>query len=330
MSAIVTADTHWNDNPRDESRWGLLDWLAKDVTADELLILGDLTVAKNNHPARMVNRLVDQFIKLSQHYQHIYILKGNHDYTDPNCPFFMFVETLRDNITFIPEPEAFDLTIGKWVFMPAGTDWRENQVKILKQQVFAHVSFDGAISESGYQLSGVNPNIVRETQAKVISGDVHKPQTLNRGAIEYVGAPYHIHFGDDYEPRILLLQNDGTRSNLYFPAPKKYHKTITTLADLDRINVQKGDQVKLTVQMRRADLPDWKNWRDLIKAQAEREGWQLFGPELKLQPDTIAKASGSTRVSNQSLIDDYATRQKASKKHVAIGQELLKGVTDER
>jgi DNA repair exonuclease SbcCD nuclease subunit len=326
----VTADTHWNDNPRDESRWALLDWLANDVIADELIILGDLTVAKNNHPARMVNRLVDNFLRLSLGYKKIYILKGNHDYVDPNCPFFGFLADTKDNITFITEPIDLNLTIGDWLFMPAGTDWQEHQFKLFKKNIFAHATFDGAISETGYQLTGVNPNIVRETQATVISGDVHKPQTLSRGAIEYVGAPYHIHFGDDYEPRILLLQNDGTRSDLYFPAPKKHHKTITTLADLDRINVQKGDQVKLTVQMRRADLPDWKNWRDLIKAQAEREGWQLFGPELKLQADTLAKASASSRVSNESLIDDYAARQKASKRHVAIGQELLKGVTDVR
>jgi UDP-2,3-diacylglucosamine pyrophosphatase LpxH len=78
MSAIITADTHWNDNPREEFRWGLIDWLCEQQ-ADELLILGDLTVAKNNHPAQVVNRLVDGFTKLSNHYQMVYVLKGNHD-----------------------------------------------------------------------------------------------------------------------------------------------------------------------------------------------------------------------------------------------------------
>jgi DNA repair exonuclease SbcCD nuclease subunit len=325
MSAIVTADTHWNDNPRDESRWGLLDWLATDVQADELFILGDLTVAKNNHPARMVNRLVDQFVKLSQHYKHIYILKGNHDYTDPDCPFFGFLEHNANNISFIREPLERGMTIGSWVFMPAGTNWQEHQFRLLNKKVFAHVTFDGSISETGYQLTGVSPHFVREARATVIAGDVHKRQTLLNGAIEYVGAPYHIHFGDDYEPRVMLIQNDGSRSNLFFPSPRKFTQVIKSLAELYRIAIKPGDQIKIIAQMRRADLPDWKNWRDAIKEQADKEGWRLYGPELKLQPTTPdEKVTESARRSNETLVEDYATRQKAGKAHLEIGQILLK------
>jgi DNA repair exonuclease SbcCD nuclease subunit len=330
MSAIITADTHWNDNPRDESRWGLLEWLTKQSThgkfPDELLFLGDLTVAKNNHPARVVNRLVDGFLALSKVYQHIYILKGNHDYTDPDCPFFGFLEHTKPNIHFIPTPDLIKLSIGEWLFMPAGTDWAAHKDILQNRQVFAHATFDGAISETGYQLTGVNPQIVIEANARVISGDIHKRQKLAGGAIEYVGAPYHIHFGDDYIPRLLNINDDGTQGNLTYPSPRKYTQIITSLAELYRIKIKVNDQIKIVVQMRRADLPDWKSWREAIKEQADKEGWVLHGPELRLQQDESKPNSTATSAhqSNEQLIQEYATRQKASEAHLLIGQSLLK------
>ena len=322
MSAIITADTHWNDNPRDESRWGLFDWLAEQQ-ADELIILGDLTVAKNNHPARMVNRLVDGFIKLSRHYQRIYVLKGNHDYVDPNCPFFGFLTSLP-NILFVTNVMSLETTIGSWLFMPAGTDWLEHKELLHNRNIFSHVSFDGAVSESGYQLTGVNPRIVIDAKAHVISGDVHKPQILAGGTIRYVGAPYHCRFGDDYTPRILLMQ-DKHLTDLYYPSPRKFSQVIHSLAELYRIKILPGDQIKIIAELRRADLPDWKNWREAIKEQAEQEGWVLFGPELKLQPDTTTnkKTSDNPHQSPEELVDNYAVAQKASEKHQTIGRELI-------
>jgi predicted phosphodiesterase len=324
MSAILTADIHLNDNARDESRWGLLDWLAEQH-ADELIILGDLTVAKNNHPARMVNRLVAKFMTLATVYKKIYILKGNHDYVDPNCPFFGFINHFSENIFFILMPLTLDTTIGKWVFMPAGTDWSTNVAKIKGQNVFAHATFDGAISETGFQLTGVNPNIVRDTGATVISGDVHKPQKM--GTIEYVGAPYHCHFGDDYTPRLMYIDNEGNRSDLHFPSPRKFSQVIKSLDELYRIKIKAGDQIKIIVQMRRADLPDWKNWREAIREQAEKEGWLLFGPELRLQTET--KTINQTNYqSHEELVEIYAMSNKASNQHVLTGKELLKSARE--
>jgi DNA repair exonuclease SbcCD nuclease subunit len=323
MSAILTADTHWNDNPRDELRWGLLTWLAEQQ-ADELIILGDLTQAKNNHPARMVNRLIDAFMTLTTVYKKIYILKGNHDYIDPNCPFFGFLNHFSENIIFILMPMILDLTIGQRVFMPAGTDWIDNVGLIEGKSVFAHVTFDGAVSESGFQLTGVDPNIVLEAGATVISGDIHKRQVVAGGAIEYVGAPYHINFGDDYIPRILLINDDGSRVNLHYPSPAKHTQIIKSLDELYRIKIKPGDQIKIIAQLRRADLPEWKSWRDAIKEQAETEGWQLFGPELRLQSDTAPdKASVTTHLSNNELVRDYALRQSVGEDYITVGQELL-------
>lgn len=325
MSAIVTADTHWNDNPRDESRWGLLDWLAEQDT-DELIILGDLTVAKNNHPARMVNRLIDKFMVLSKKYKAIYILKGNHDYTDPNCPFFGFISHFSENMLFISRPQALVTTLGKWVFMPAGTDWSERLDLIRGCNVFAHCTFDGAISETGYQLTGVDPRYALEA-ARVISGDVHKNQTMFNGAIEYVGAPYHTRFGDDFDPHILRMEQGKYKEYLHYPSPRKHTFIIKSLDDLSGIKIKSGDQIKIVALLQRSDLSEWKSWRSTIQEHAEAQGWQLFGPELKLQSTVVLSPTTSTRQSNTELIRDYATRQNASEQYIEVGQELLKSAT---
>lgn len=311
------------------------------------MILGDLTVAKNNHPARVVNRLVDGLIKLSQHYKHIYILKGNHDYSDPNCPFFGFLQHTKENITFIQEPTKIELSIGEWVFVPAGTDWStitdlitaEKGPYAVATHVFAHATFDGAISETGYQLTGVNPQIIIDANAHVISGDIHKQQKIAGGRIEYVGAPYHIHFGDQYMPRLLLLTEDFmvspkrpsyTVNDLRYPAPRKFTQIIQSMAELYRIKIQEGDQIKIIAQMRRADLPEWKSWREAIKEQADKEGWVLHGPELRLQQDERATTnpgenpSENIRQSPEQLVKQYAVRQKASEAHISLGNRLLR------
>jgi DNA repair exonuclease SbcCD nuclease subunit len=333
MSVIITADTHWNDNPRDESRWGLFSWLCNQQ-ADELLILGDLTVAKNNHPARLVNRLVDGFLALARHYKHVYVLKGNHDYADPDCPFFGFLRHTKENIHFIPMPDLIKISIGEVFFMPAGTNWEEHLNNIYNRNVFAHATFDGAISETGYQLTGVSPKLVYTSGARVISGDIHKPQKLetvpgpistSAGKIEYVGAPYHIRFGDDYTPRLLHISDDFKQTDLHYPSPRKYTQIINSLGELYRIAIKEGDQIKIIAQMRRADLPEWKSWRDAIREQADKLGWVLHGPELRLQQDDLTPSTSTvTRQSPEQLVEEYITRQKASEAHRQFGLSLLK------
>jgi hypothetical protein len=160
--------------------------------------------------------------------------------------------------------------------MPVPAPIGEHQVKILRKRVFAHATFDGAISETGYQLTGVDPNIVREARATVISGDVHKPQTMANGHIEYVGAPYHIHFGDNYDPRVMLIKYEtmDSRGNLYYPAPRKFTQIIKSLAELYRVKIKPATRSR-SCRCAALIFLIGKNIRDAIKEHAEKEG-QLF------------------------------------------------------
>ena len=100
---IITTDLHLTNRERDAYRWDLFPWLEKKLaTTDstDLVILGDLTDAKDGHSAALVNRITDTLANLPVQ---VTILKGNHDYIDEETPFFRFLNKL-DNVHFIVQP----------------------------------------------------------------------------------------------------------------------------------------------------------------------------------------------------------------------------------
>ena len=109
MASLVIADLHLTSNPRDEYRF---DFLEKTLPAmlrrykvDELILLGDITHQKDNHGAVLVNRVVNDIKVLSKNVGCVIIDLGNHDYANPQHPFFKFLRHLP-GVRFIPKHDA--------------------------------------------------------------------------------------------------------------------------------------------------------------------------------------------------------------------------------
>lgn len=330
MSALITGDLHLTTNPQDEYRWKLFDWLCEQSQkhdARELILLGDYTNPKDNHPAQLVNAFVSCILMCSEVFDTVVLIAGNHDYIDPNCPFFQFIDRKDSGIFFIKNPKDFALSIGHCLFVPAGTDWLEisDIVDDSFTYIFTHATFDGAISETGHGLTGVSPKIVEELEIPVISGDIHKPQKIGKW-IEYVGSPYHTRFGSDYEPHIMLLHDDGVRDYLKFPAPLKHTLTITSLDDLDKIPDNSINHHKIRVHLSRGEIANWSEIQQNIKHLAKEKGINITGPELILNPENKSVPSELSEVrSPEQLVEDYAKRYNASDEHITIGKALLGG-----
>lgn len=325
MSAIATADIHQNEKASDEYRWSLFDWLLEQE-ADELLILGDLTDAKDRHSAKLVNRLYRACMKLQEKFK-VIILKGNHDYFDPKHPFFEFIGNQSD-IVFVQEPQIIELSIGKATFIPAGVNWNFKLHKF--PYLFTHATFSGSKAENGQTMTGVDPHVLDHYEGICYSGDIHKPQRMLGGKIVYVGAPYHVRFGDNYTPRVLKLHNDGERENLYFPAPRKLTLSISKPSDIADIPGKElpdeGDFVKVRCHLRRVDYVKWKAYREEIRAIAVEEGWRLHGISpvpVDIQPAKEDKADFAEHKSPTQLVEEYAKGRKGSAEHIRIGKELL-------
>jgi hypothetical protein len=338
MSALITGDLHLTTQPSDEHRWGLFEWLCQqgqELGVDDLILLGDYTNPKDNHPAALVNRFTTCVERCCNTFNYVIMLAGNHDYIDPKCPFFKFLDgigyySVDGKIAFVSQPRHFNMPIGECLMIPAGFDWTQlaaNPNLILREEVkyiFTHATFDGAISETGHPLAGVPPSIVDKIGIPVISGDIHKPQSIGR-LIEYVGSPYHTRFGGDYTPHIMLLKDDGTRKYLFYPAPLKKTYVITSLDDLDKLQISGDDHTKIRVHLDLGQLTDWQKIRDGVKARAEAQGWQLTGPELILKPQEAGEkvTESSEARSPEQLMADYVKRHNGSDQHIEVGKTLL-------
>jgi predicted phosphodiesterase len=326
MSVIFTADLHLNLKPQDNYRWEIFRWL-RSLDADELVIGGDLTDAKDHHPSILVNRLHTELAETATFYQKIIILKGNHDYFDPDYPFFEFIGKI-DRVTFVKQPIVDELSIGKATFIPAGLKWNFKLHEL--PFVFTHATFTGAAAENGTILTGVDPNVLNDYTGTVYSGDIHKPQELRGGKIVYVGSPYHTRFGDTFTPRVLKLTQRGD-TDLYYPAPRKVTLTVTKPdhllgADIDR-DAGKGDHVKIRCLLNRAEYINWKQYKEQMRDIAQDKGWLLFSIELvplEIERNTVT-VSDAPVLSTEELLVNYANRHKASKLHIKIGKELLAG-----
>lgn len=311
MTILFTADLHFTDLPRDEYRWGLLPWLAKQARQQKaklVVIGGDMTDAKDRHSSALVNRLVRGLVEIAQICP-VIIYKGNHDFIDEGEPFFGFTNELNTGhgVTFLVKPMEMD----NLLFLPNTKNYQAEWVKYedagwdRNDLIFCHATFDGCESESGFKLSGIPPGYFKGAK-KVISGDIHKPQMVGRN-IEYVGAPYRIRFGDAFVPRVLMIgwTPHGTiqMQDLHYPCqskhvvdidhttPKGAAKQLASITETGGVPICEGDQVKVRVHLKRSAYPEWPAIRAALIEEATATKLQLTGPELVAAEESKPKAS---------------------------------------
>lgn len=325
MSLIVTADVHQTDLPRDAHRWRLFEFLIEqaDKYKADIAILGDLTDAKDRHSARLTNDMALAFEAMAINHQ-VYAIPGNHDGIDITNPFFAFVSMIPD-VHFQMIPEAIQLSIGNCLFLPHSKqpekDWAELDFS-KPDWIFCHQTFQGAVGENGFILPGLDPSIFGKTKAKVISGDIHSPQIVSKKPhIEYVGAPYRTRFGDAYEPRCLLIRDDGSLKDLHFKTTNKH--LIEIGSDIKALSevlakAPDGDQIKVRVRLPRSAYPEWPAIRKQIVELCAKASLELTGPELLAIPDKPrkgapeAKSGSPSAILPEGAIDAYAEKKGAS------------------
>src|ERR1700692_2701397 len=278
MPWLITSDLHLTDRPRDSYRFGIFPWIARmqrlyDTTAT--FILGDLTDQKDKHSSALVNRLVDEITGLQPP---VYILKGNHDFIDPANPFFKFLSCV-EGLHFVTDPTW--LEEHKVALIPhqpdqATFDAACGIIQPDAKAVMCHQTFDGAISEaSGARLAGLGASLIGQKGARVLAGDIHKPQYC--GVVSYVGSPYHVRFGDDYTPRVLLIK-DGKEQNLYFDAPRKWSLMVRDEDDiLHNENLRSGDQAKITIEMTREEVVEHGAHKKRVLDACKEVGLEVYG-----------------------------------------------------
>jgi DNA repair exonuclease SbcCD nuclease subunit len=331
MTILITADIHWSENSRDQYRFDLVEKLhklIKERKVHHLLILGDLTENKEKFSAAFVNKIADIFYGLSQLCM-VTFLKGNHDFIgNADEPFFEFIKYIR-NVDYIKVPTIKPIGL----FIPFTNDWKKdwNNGKMLKGHriVFAHQTLQGAafgfggIAEEGVPLDAIPDD------CSVISGDIHKRQTIGR--VTYVGAPYLIDYGDDYKPRVILLEDDGKQVSISIKGRQKRLIEIPqtysgSLADGIAYNqyVGKGDIVKFRVNLE--DASKFNEFKQRIYEWGQKSGVTIDGIQgIKTVELTRKKQTNKMSVfkrPDKELVQDHAKREQLDERTLNIGLEL--------
>lgn len=326
MTWLLTSDLHLSDRARDEHRFELFQWLAKQQERFKpraTMILGDITNSKDKHSAKLVNAIVNGLILLKPP---IYILKGNHDYISPTNPFFGFLSCI-DGITFVSDPllpwDGFAMIPHE--YSQAAFDRACKIIPSRAEGVTIHACLDGAIAETGARLSGLSAAAIEAKRPLgAWAGDIHRPQRV--GGITYVGAPYHVRFSDDFTPRILLVQN-GVEKNLYFDAPRKWTLTIHDADEiLDNEDLRKGDQVKVMIELAREEVVEWNAHKQRALEACKEMGVDVYGIDLKVAPSKRKermKFEPGTSRTREEVFTDFCKAENVANNVKKAGSKLL-------
>jgi hypothetical protein len=243
-----------------------------------LLILGDLTDAKDGHSSELVNRIVASINSLDC--ADIKIITGNHDWLKQGQEYFRFLNLLP-KVRFITRPEEDQDHEGPTVlYLPYSKNpskaWQGLSFDLM-DYVFMHQTMSGAIASNGNAMEGEEiPDLGKA--GRVYSGDIHVPQRL--GPLTYVGSPYHVHFGDSFKPRCLLLDRKGNEVDLHFETIKRVAVKVKSLRELKRLDFKAKDQVKVRFELEEADTHGWSRIRRESLAYLTDLGVEVHGIEL--------------------------------------------------
>lgn len=321
MTVLITSDLHFSSNPRDDYRHAFMSKLSSIVERKQVelvMILGDLTEAKDQHNAELVNEIVDHISMLSKLCP-VVVLKGNHDYlNDPMCPFFGFLSALPD-VWWINTPtwtESLPVlndtsAYGNGLILPYTSKYKEDWKALIASNwtdsddrnidlVFCHNTFQGAVGDNDRELSGV-PVDVFPDDVVVLAGDVHVPQKL--GPITYVGAPYTIDFGDSYQPRLLFMRKGGKLTSMNVSGPMKRLVEVDSVNELEDVDfVNRGDILKVRVSLKRADHANWSSIQAEVREWGEENGYRVH----VVQPVILDGDRKRTKKIKRSVKDDKA------------------------
>lgn len=330
MKLLVTADLHLGDNPRDSYRHAFvkerLPAMVRKHKPDAILILGDLTEEKDRHGAWLVNEIVTHVHRLSE-LAPVVIVKGNHDYVDVGNPFYAFVGRLS-GVSWVGGPlDAKNLPttllarLKRTLFLPHTPnferDWANIDFKAC-DWIFAHQTFTGA--DVGFGRRMIDPKIFGK--AKVISGDIHVPQSIKGTNVVYVGAPYTVDFGDNYDPRVLLIEPGSVVTSIPCKGPQK--RLIEIPAQSNNPNVNAGDIVKLRVQVPAKSAAEWHTTRDELRAWAERRNLIVDAIVPVFERKSIkTKRDATTRRSDDDLLAAYGKARGVDETTMKVGRIIM-------
>lgn len=332
--AVIITDLHLTDNPADEYRWEIWDTARKmlqEYDVENLFILGDMLDKKDRHAAELVNRVTDEVTECARRAQ-VTILKGNHDYKKERHPFLSFLRHLP-NVHFIEEPEIY---VGPTLWLPHTRNpklaWDALDFRSVVT-IFMHQSVIGSQVSNYYEMKeGLDLKYLHERgfRGRIYSGDIHLPQVIKHKEIElvYIGTQYPVSFGDEFEPRSLVLKG-GKEISVPMNTIKRLSVHISNPKELEDLDLKEDDQMKVTLILDRADFSLWHDYKLEVEEFCLEHGVELHDLKLKKKEIKSRTKLKSGKKNFKTLTPDEVIRQFAraeglGKDYLKAGLELMK------
>lgn len=320
---LLASDLHLSAAPYSEYRWKLFGQLAdlkRKHNVKTLAILGDLTDAKDGHSAALVNRIVGALQGLP--FEDVFILSGNHDWLKEGEEFFRFLNYFP-TIQFITKPTVIESDGSKsarCLMLPYSKTPLQDWSALPRNHwdadyVMMHQTIKGAVASNGQVMEGealLDLNSVLGDDTKVYSGDIHVPQVIGR--IEYVGSPYHVHLGDNFTPRVVLIDKDRHATDIHCPNIRRVTMSVQSYRELERElarrNLRRGDHVKVRMILPESDKHHWFKIKREAATILKESGVEVYGIEMLIQKSKhrvrLGDSVASTRTPVMSLEDHLA------------------------
>lgn len=294
-------------------------WLLAECASEKaktLLILGDLTDAKDYHPAELTNGIVKSLVPFTWAGIEVVILLGNHDYLRAGHAYFEFLNEIP-GIRFITSMTALDEDSGPTaIFLPhsknPSKEWQGLDFSHY-DYMFMHQTVKGSIASNGQAMDG--EPLPALNAGKVYSGDIHVPQVI--GAVEYVGSPYHVHFGDDFKPRCVLIDGRNRKHDLFFETISRRVLRVQSAQGLVGQRIRAGDHVRVVVTLAPSERFEWPRIKREVAAFVKKAGGVLDevklkvdSPQQRVRIDRGSSPTGRVRVmSDEEIVTQFVERQ---------------------
>lgn len=327
---LLITDLHLTDHEADRYRWKIWTWVAEYYrrTGDKnLIVLGDLTDAKDHHSASLVNAIVKRICDMVGIGMEVFILKGNHDYIDPDQPYFEFLGQL-EYVNYIKDPSEWIIGGQRCLFLPHTfnpiDEWADNrkvQRGLTARLVFMHQSVIGSLTSNGYKMTeGLAPSYFKRFRGRVFSGDIHVPQII--GPVTYVGCPYSVRFNDTFDGQVMFIEEDGHVGLELTGIPGRRTLDITSV---DEIKAPKHFQVKIRVHLN--DIEQWPTYKEEVEAKCKREGIILSSLHLVKEgklPLRKKQSNSEVTLDPGLVVQHFGKRQGLTPASIKTGRRILK------
>lgn len=219
-----------------------------------MINLGDTLDVKQTISTSTLNKLAQTFKLLSETFDNVYLLVGNHDMSKKtyDCNGHnLHIFNGYPNIHLIDEPKNIEIYDKQFYFLPYFPN------EYMKDHQFPKANYMcGHIEVQGFMLNqfvkaedGLNANTITKNYDHVFLGHFHKKQT--RGKISYIGNMCRFFYGEDDDPRgwTILETDNGEREFVEYEHPRMYKFKVSSLIQEDDLSeiFNPGDNLKLII-----------------------------------------------------------------------------------